>query len=103
MIRKIHLTLWIGCSAYWLVVALRFALGMYIDGCSALVCKLSDSIFDYLFAFEFLIPALGLVPSLTLVLILVRRHTGSWPRVERWLCIITWLLVAFCILSVPAF
>lgn len=103
MIRKIYLALWIGCSVYWLVAALGIALGIYIDGCDALVCKFSTSVLDYLLVFEFLIPALALVPSLTLVLILVRRRTGGWPRVERQLCIVSWLLVTIFISSIPAF
>lgn len=97
------LTLHFSCFFYWMLAALRMTLGMRLDACTGKPCQVLADFLNYITDLIFIIPALAMLPLVTIILFVLRRRTKVMPRVERNLCIGSWLFFSYCFLSIPAF
>lgn len=91
------------CFSYWTLAAVRMTLGMRLGACTGKPCQMLADFLNHVTDLIFIIPALAMLPVITLVFFASWWRTKVFLKVERNLCIGSWLLFAYCFFSIPAF
>lgn len=94
MPKKIYLTLWMSCSAFWVWNALDRALNggkSFLYACDGVLCDFLHVAKGWLFA-----PAIVLLPMLTIAFIIGSIKAGLWRRLELVMAVIAWVSFAYC-------
>lgn len=94
MFKKIHLVLWMACSAFWIWNALDRLMNdgrSFLYSCDRPLCDVLHAVKGWLFA-----PALLLLPMLSIALLVRSMRAGVWRRRDLVVAGLAWVSFVYC-------